>query len=187
MGGDFSQLVLREACPALPLIPEPDQCTPCPEHAKCTPFQMACETGYILRPPTLLGFLSVPGLSRDATPTTKYLYTPPITVENLPADINLPQLAYLTLSYLADGLPGMGPVAFPPRCVEDPQRKRHIGALGKALEMYLSRERGRRLCDGVSGDDKSLSDAQSARKWGLELKTLRQDMEKKTPVSHLAP
>jgi len=32
----------------------------------------------------------------------------------------------------ANGLPGLGPVAFSPHCVEDPKRKRNIGALGKA-------------------------------------------------------
>jgi len=47
--------------------------------------------------------------------------------------IPLPHLISLIpyASTLANGLPGFGPVAFPPKCIIDETRKKNIGALGK--------------------------------------------------------
>ena len=89
------------------------------------------------------------------------------------------------MSTVFDGLPGFGSVALPPRCVEDPKRKRNIGALGKAIESLLGQERGHRLCAGGKLIDDVVMDIDGgdARKWGVELERLRDVMKKKTPVS----
>ena len=75
-------------------------------------------------------------------------------------------------SQLADGLPGFGPVAFPPKCVIDFTRKQNIGRLGKRIDNLLAVERGRRLCAGV-GIDKDM-DGGDARKWGFEIYQLKE-------------
>jgi hypothetical protein len=68
--------------------------------------------------------------------------------------------------------------------VEDPKRKRNIGALGKAIESLLGQERGRRLCAGGKLMDDVVMDIDGgdAKKWGVELEKLRDAMKKKTPV-----
>ena len=88
---------------------------------------------------------------------------------------------------VANGLPGFGPIALPPRCVEDPKRKRHIGALGKAIEAFLAQERGRKLCAGISpnevkvdGENEQLIEA---RTWGVSLDSLKGHLREKTAVS----
>jgi hypothetical protein len=69
--------------------------------------------------------------------------------------------------------------------VEDPQRKRNIGALGKAIESMLGKERGRRVCHGLStGTPADLSEAE---KWGIEENQLRDIFRKKTAVSLSMP
>ncbi|KAH9951379.1 Man1-Src1p-C-terminal domain-containing protein [Amylocystis lapponica] len=73
---------------------------------------------------------------------------PPFSHVNPEHGFLSPRLLYLV--NCLDGLPGLGPVALPPRCVEDPRRKRHIGVLGKAVEAMLAAERGHRLCEGVA-------------------------------------
>lgn len=164
--------VEEEPCPAPPLLPFfPDECTSCPEHATCTPDSVSCEHGYLLRPHPLLAFISLPSsntLSRHS---------------------QLSPSANAVLKFVAatfDGMPGLGPVAFPPRCVEDPKRKRHIGVLGKAIEAVLGLERGKRLCagevplvQGVEGGE--------AKRWGMHLDALREAMKAKTAVSYPVP
>lgn len=83
-----------------------------------------------------------------------------------------------------DGLPGLGPVALPPRCVEDPRRKRHIGVLGKAIEAVLGLEHGKRLC---AGEVPLVQDTEGgeAKRWGMHLNELRDAMKAKTAVSIL--
>jgi len=87
------------------------------------------------------------------------------------------------LSMVLDGLPGFGSVALPPRCMEDPKRRRNIGALGKAIESLLGQERGHRLCAGGKAVDEVVMDIEGgdAKKWGVELEKLRDVMKKKTP------
>ncbi|KAJ7887961.1 inner nuclear membrane protein MAN1 [Mycena leptocephala] len=51
--------------PALPGVPRPDSCTPCPAHATCSQFHLeACDTGFLLKSHPLLFFLPAPAGSR---------------------------------------------------------------------------------------------------------------------------
>jgi hypothetical protein len=164
-------------CPLPPLVPlpHPTTCTPCPEHATCTQRQVICNPGYLLRSHPLLFFL--PPSSSPATSSLS-LSSSPI------------ELIWNFISVITDGLPGLGSVGFPPRCVEDPKRKRNIGVLGKAIEAKLGQERGRRVCAGervTNGDDGVVKGVEGgeAKRWGVELEKLRDVMKKKTAVSLL--
>ncbi|GBE82226.1 hypothetical protein SCP_0406090 [Sparassis crispa] len=174
-----SSVVLAEACPPLPLspLPYPDTCTPCPLHATCTPSTMTCDTGYIVRPHPLLYFLPVPGTSASLSksPTT---FTRP--GHSLSPSTDVPHLVYSALSLVLDGMPGMGPIALSPHCEEDPRRKRHIGVLGKAVEAMLAAERGRRLCEGTGVGLPEGDEATEAKRWGVQLEKLKEDLRRKT-------
>lgn len=145
-------------CPPPALLPflHPTHCTPCPEHAICAKGTMTCENGYLLHAHPALSLLSPFGL---ATPTT----------------------LHKQVGEVFNGLPGLGPVAFPQRCDENPLRKLHIGALGKAVEALLGQERGARIC---AGNKMVISDGGEARNWGMEIGELRDAMKQKTPVCH---
>ena len=184
MGSEDSNVVLSEACPPPPLLPlpRPQTCQPCPEHGVCTPSAVVCENGYLLRPHPLLAFLSIPSSLRPVDNQNAYI-NPSLTVAPTLGNKGPLDVAYTGLSLLMDGVPGLGPVAFPPRCVEDPKRKHHIGVLGKAIDSMLAAERGRRLCAGVRPDDKPTSVAQEAKKWGVEIAVLKDAIKKKTAVS----
>ncbi|OBZ75242.1 Inner nuclear membrane protein SRC1 [Grifola frondosa] len=165
-----------ERCPALPLplLPQPDACTPCPLYATCTPSTITCDVGYILRPHPFLFFVPVPGSSGSSSSPQVYNRT-----SHFFSTSDLPQLIYAAVSTL-DGFPGIGPVVLPPHCAEDPRRKRHIGQLGKAVEAHLAAERGRRLCEGVGVGLPEGDEATEAKRWGLELDKLKEDFRKKT-------
>ncbi|TFK29904.1 hypothetical protein FA15DRAFT_663201 [Coprinopsis marcescibilis] len=156
-------------CPLPPLLPIPhaDSCTPCPEHAVCSRFSVQCDNGFLPKPPPLLAFLPDPPQS----------YNLSISSSSAPSEI-----IWSVLSSGLNGLPGLGPIALPPRCVLDPRRQKNIGALGKAMESLLSQERGRRLCVGGKELDTEFADEDGgeARKWGVELATLRENMKRKT-------
>ncbi|PCH38229.1 hypothetical protein WOLCODRAFT_136117 [Wolfiporia cocos MD-104 SS10] len=173
-------------CPPLPLLPlpHPDTCTPCPRHATCTPNTMTCENGYILRSHPILSAVPVPGASSPSPPSSPAAFTRPGSVLSPSADV--PELVYSAISLLFDGMPGVGPVALSPRCVEDPRRKRHIGVLGKAVEAMLAAERGRRLCEGVGVGEPEGDDATEAKKWGVELGKLKDELKKRTAPNLLA-
>ena len=160
--------VEEEPCPPPPLVPFiPDECTPCPEHATCTPDSVSCEHGFLLRPHPLLAFISLPS-SNSLSPHSQ-----------------LSPSANAVLKFVAvtlDGMPGLGPVALPPRCVEDPKRKRHIGVLGKAIEAVLGLEHGKRLCAGEVPPVQDTEGGES-RRWGMDLNSLREAMKTKTAVS----
>ncbi|KAI0306369.1 Man1-Src1p-C-terminal domain-containing protein [Multifurca ochricompacta] len=157
--------VEEESCPPPPLLPfVPDECTPCPEHATCTVDSVSCEHGFLLRPHPLLSFISLPS-SNTLSPHSQL---PPTT-----------DAVLKIVSTALDGFPGLGPVAFPPRCVEDPKRKRHIGVLGKAIEAVLGLERGKRLC---ASEVPIVQDTEGgeAKRWGMHIGALRQAMKAKT-------
>lgn len=168
----------REDNPDCPLpIFSPDSCTPCPRHSTCTQRTVTCDTGYLIRPHPLMSLLP-----RPSTATSMSWSFPEQWEPDYPVDY-----VWKAIGIAAHGLPGLGPVAFPPRCVEDPKRKRHIGALGKAIETFLAQERGRRLCAGISpnevnvdGEDEELIEA---RVWGVRLDSLRGLLREKTAVS----
>ncbi|OJA21593.1 hypothetical protein AZE42_01679 [Rhizopogon vesiculosus] len=151
-------------CPALPFLSvlHPSTCAPCPEFASCKQHSVVCNPGYVPRPHPILSLLSPFG---SGTPL----------VENIISDVT-------------NGLPGLGPVAFPPRCIEDPKRKRNIGALGKAIEALLAQERGRLVCSGERPGREITSDSEggAAKKWGLEVERLREIMKRKTAPHLLA-
>ncbi|EMD38525.1 hypothetical protein CERSUDRAFT_94053 [Gelatoporia subvermispora B] len=171
-----SQVVVTpEACPLPPPlpVPHPDSCTPCPPHAKCTVNTVTCDNGFILRPHPLLLPLSVPTTSPNTFARPQY-------TESLSISADIPRVIYSVFSFALDGLPGFGPVALPPRCVEDPRRKRHIGALGKAIETTLASERGRRLCEGVGVGEPDGDEVIEAKRWGLEVEVLKDEFKKKT-------
>lgn len=170
------------ACPAPPLVPfaQPDECAPCPKHATCTPNSVTCENGYILRPHPLLAVFPVPYTNKEAHSALQTFERP----SNFAAASDVSRIVYSALSYALDGLPYLGPVAVPPRCVEDPRRKRHIGVLGKAIESILANERGRRLCEGVGVGVPEGDDAAEAQRWGIEVEKLRENIKEKTAVSH---
>ncbi|KAI0646974.1 Man1-Src1p-C-terminal domain-containing protein [Trametes meyenii] len=173
-----------ELCPAPPLIPyaPPNECTQCPKHATCTPTSVTCENGYILRPHPLLAAFPVPITHKEAH-TNLQTYERP---SNLSAESDALQLVYGALSTVFDGLPYLGSVAFPPRCVEDPRRKRHIGVLGKAIESILAHERGRRVCEGVGVGLPEGDEATEAQRWGIEVEKLRDHIKEKTAPSMLS-
>lgn len=152
------------SCPLLSLtpLPHPSACTPCPEYGSCSQHTVTCISGYLLRPHPILALLSPFGAASSA-----------------PVD-----LVWTFISEAADGLPGLGPVAFPPHCIEDPKRKRNIGALGKAIEALLGQERGRRVCAGGEEGHLTASDSEGgeAGKWGLEVEVLRETMKEKSAV-----
>lgn len=160
----------EEPCPLPPLIPfEPSSCAPCPEHASCSQQSVTCDTGYLLKPNIFLSF--IPVLSSQSDLTTQYAP-------------HLSKIFFRGVSYLTDGLPLFGSVGFPPRCTEDPKRKRNIGNLGKAIEARLAKERGRRVCRGDRPDPSHADDSiKSAIKWGVEIGKLKDDFKKTANVS----
>jgi len=168
----------REDNPDCPLpIFSPDSCTPCPRHSTCTQHTVSCETGYLVRPHPLLSFLP-----RPSTATSMSWSFPEEWEPDYPVDY-----VWKAVGSVANGVAGFGPVALPPRCVEDPKRKRHIGALGKAIEAFLAQERGRKLCAGMSpkevkvdGENEQLIEA---RTWGVSLDNLKGLLREKTAVS----
>ena len=160
--------VEEETCPPPPLLPFiPDECTSCPEHARCTPDTVSCEHGFLLRPHPLLAFITLPS-SNTLSPQSQLSPSANAVLKFISATL--------------DGMPGLGPVAVPPRCVEDPKRKRHIGVLGKAIEAVLGLERGKRLC---AGEVPPIQDTEGgeAKRWGMHLDALRDAMRAKTAVS----
>ncbi|KAI0670461.1 Man1-Src1p-C-terminal domain-containing protein [Trametes maxima] len=170
-------------CPAPPLVPyiQPNECTRCPKHAACTPTSVTCENGFILRPHPLLAAFPVPVTHKEGHANLQ-TYERPL---NFSSESDAVQLVYAALSTVFDGLPYLGPVAFPPRCVEDPRRKRHIGVLGKAIESILAHERGRRVCDGVGVGLPEGDEATEAQRWGIEVEKLREHIKEKTAPSML--
>ncbi|KAM5535229.1 hypothetical protein V8D89_011165 [Ganoderma adspersum] len=181
-----SSVVPAETCPPLPLVPamQPDECTPCPRHATCTPDSIACENGYILKSHPLLAFLPVPLIRKEIATGVVQTFEREAHVSS---GSPLSDLVYVGIRYAFDGMPGVGPVALPPRCVEDPRRKRHIGALGNAIESILANERGLRVCEGFNDGLPEGDEATESQRWGLEVEKLRERLKANTrPSMHEA-
>lgn len=161
------QGVISDLCPLTPVVPlpHPKSCTPCPDHASCGQFNVICDSGYLIKPNILLSFIPVKSSSSELS--TKHASYPA-------------ELFFQTVSVVTDGVPGFGSVGLPPRCVEDPQRRRNIGSLGKAIESSLAKEKGRRVCLGDNNDDKNSQE--DAMRWGVEVESLREVFRKKTTV-----
>ena len=59
---------------------------------------------------------------------------------------------YVGLSTSLDGLPGVGPFVFPPRCVEDTERVRRMRIIHEEVTAVLMQEQGRRMCRAARGE-----------------------------------
>ncbi|KAL1729291.1 Man1-Src1p-C-terminal domain-containing protein [Schizophyllum commune] len=128
-------------CAQAALLPVPDACTPCPAHANCTRTTLDCNLKYELRPNRLLFF------------------APPHNRVNLEG-------GWTDIWRLLDGLPGLGPVAFPPRCVDDGKWTEGALRTAKRLSALLRGLRSKRLCSGQF-ERYSVEDGGEARQWGL--------------------
>lgn len=179
------QLVKGEPCPPLPIlpVPHPTSCAKCPPHATCTPSTMTCETGFLIRPHPALIFLRLPNSPSPATSNAQQSYSLPYLSDIPDANLSVSQLLYKYISLALDGIPGLGPVAFSPKCVEDPRRRRNIGVLGRAVESILAQERGRRLCAGEVSTKPFASEAEEVKKWGIQVDDLKESIKSKTAVS----
>ena len=77
------------------------------------------------------------------------------------------------LSGACNGLPGLGPIAFPPSCVPDSRRRKNVSTISKNIEIVLARIRGDRVCAGMQRPKEGQS---SAAAFGLSLEELRNVM-----------
>ena len=170
-----------ELCPppTLDLLPHPQACTPCPQYATCTPSSITCAKGYVLRPHAFLSSARVPHHPNLEDPSLMTFTRPKDT---LSAE-DWSEAAYSLVSSVFDGLPGFGPVAFPPRCIVDPLARRKITLIGKSIESQLATERGMRLCTGKNADLPETTELEQAKKWGTEVERLSKEIRKKTSVS----
>ena len=73
------------------------------------------------------------------------------------------------ISSFLNGLPTIGPVAFPITCVEDRARLQKIGHVGKAIEDWLAKAKGDQMCL-TGGRKRAESDAEA---WGVLLKDVK--------------
>jgi hypothetical protein len=86
------------------------------------------------------------------------------------------------LGPIVDGLPGVGPKAFPPTCRPDTARKRMIGGLAMEMEKDLAKGRGNIVCAGVGKDSAKKSDG---AKYGVTEQTLKERFAVRRDVSIL--
>jgi len=84
------------------------------------------------------------------------------------------------LGPVVDGLPGVGPKAFPPSCRPDTARKRMIGGLAMEMEKDLAKGRGHIECAGVSKGSEKRSDG---AKYGVTELTLKERFAARRDVS----
>lgn len=68
------------------------------------------------------------------------------------------------------GLPGFGSIAFPPQCVEDRRWLQQVGLMEKALEGWLAKAKGDKICNGHA---KNTLDGGDAKAWGVREDDLR--------------
>lgn len=79
-----------------------------------------------------------------------------------------------------DGLPGLGPRAFPPSCRPDTAKKRMIGGLAKSLESDLAKGRGQVVCAGLGDEDGRKGQGE---RFGVEESVLRETYASRRDVS----
>ncbi|CAG7846469.1 SubName: Full=Uncharacterized protein {ECO:0000313/EMBL:CCA66908.1} [Serendipita indica DSM 11827] len=80
---------------------------------------------------------------------------------------------------LLNGMPGLGPVALPARCVADVRRRQTVGKIAKMIENKLAVVRGERVCAGVKSGE---GDVQEAAAFGVPIDDLRAGINSK--VAH---
>lgn len=156
----------------------PDTCTPCPPYSTCTSSTTVCERGFMIAPPISL---SLPGFTLSSSSTT-FSRTPGLQFNSTVASA-----IYTVLSKSLDGMPGVGPFAFPPRCVEDTERARRMRLIHEEVTSVLTEERGRRVCRAAHGeptqDLRTGSDIGDAQQWGLEDHVLESEVARRLHVS----
>ncbi|KAJ7772803.1 Man1-Src1p-C-terminal domain-containing protein [Mycena olivaceomarginata] len=74
----------------------------------------------------------------------------------------------------------LGSIGLLPRCIEDPERKLKIGALGRRVELELGAMRGRRTCAQRQPSPFSANKGGEARRWGVDIESLAGLMREKT-------
>jgi hypothetical protein len=84
------------------------------------------------------------------------------------------------LGPVIDGLPGVGPKAFPPTCRPDTARKRMIGGLAMEMEKELAKGRGHIVCAGMGHGDIKKGDG---ARFGVTEDTLRERFAARRDVS----
>lgn len=156
----------------------PDSCTPCPSHSICTRSTATCERGFIIAPHEVMSLVPFDTNMRSSN---MFSQEEGMRFQKPPA-----WLAYTLISVSMDGLPGVGPYALPPRCVEDTEWARRMRVIRKEVVEILSSERGRRVCHA---SDETLRDGEvtgsigEARRWGMEIHSLETAVERRLPVS----
>jgi hypothetical protein len=154
-------------CPPDPLPwPVPDRCTPCPSHAICNRHSISCLPGYELKSHPVFGFMR-PVADRSLASASS---SDPVEV------------VWSVISYVLDGFPGLGSVAFPPSCHPDPK----VGALGKGILAILGQERGKRLCTSMANQSLTEKEGGEARQWGFAVEELKKSMGQDIPVISFA-
>jgi hypothetical protein len=94
-------------------------------------------------------------------------------------------MSYHPLAFLGpvvDGLPGVGPKAFPPTCRPDTARKRMIGGLAMEMEKELAKGRGHIVCAGMGLGDAKKGDG---ARYGVTEQTLKERFAARRDVSFL--
>jgi len=86
------------------------------------------------------------------------------------------------LGPIVDGLPGVGPKAFPPTCRPDTARKRMVGGLAMEMEKDLAKGRGHIECAGVGKESAKKSDG---AKYGVTEQTLKERFAVRRDVSYV--
>ncbi|KAG8802959.1 inner nuclear membrane protein enriched at telomere/subtelomere region, partial [Serendipita sp. 400] len=79
---------------------------------------------------------------------------------------------------IMNGMPGLGPIAFPVQCVADVRRRQNVGRMAKAIENKLANLRGQRICHGVRSAG---GDAQDAAVFGMRIDELRASFHNRVP------
>lgn len=158
----------------------PEDCTPCPAHSTCTPCTVTCNRGFVIAPPLALSLL--PQTSSTRSPTIFE------TADGLRSQGPIVGMAYAMVLNLFDGLPGIGPVSFPPSCVEDTERAYRERVVHALVVEILESVRGDIMCqDHGDAEDGNSSDVGEAQRWGLQLQNLKSRVARQISVSARAP
>ncbi|TFY54662.1 hypothetical protein EVJ58_g8723 [Rhodofomes roseus] len=139
----------------------PDVCTRCPQHSTCTRSAIQCDRGFTIAPHPLLSFLPYSSLSSHSTTFSRE--------EGLDFVNPIFQLLDAVILRFLDGLPGVGPYALPPYCVEDTEWTHRLLRIRQETTRILSEERGRRLCSSSYLEaDVHTAGTNEVQQWGLQ-------------------
>ncbi|KIO21072.1 hypothetical protein M407DRAFT_29285 [Tulasnella calospora MUT 4182] len=112
------------------------------------------------------------------TPCPKFAFCTPDSVTCQSSYILKPH-PLAALGPVLNGFPGLGSVAFPPKCVQDREKLKRIGGLVDGIENWLAMTRGTRICNGVKPPTDE-RDGGEAKVLGLEKESLREAVKRKT-------